>query len=178
MPGERGRLIQNYVDMAIGRPRFAIEGLGVVGDGPSASVPRRLVHTANMAPVGVYQSAIFSDIDGTLVHYLQPHELAQVSAPLPCLPCSSSCLLSKTADRARSDRPPRCTQVRGTELLMLPASSTGRLGVISKGSLQRVAALRARGAAFALVSGARTSTVLQRLPFLPAADALVAENGE
>jgi hypothetical protein len=28
------------------------------------------------------------------------------------------------------------------------------------------------------VSGARTSTVLQRLPFLPAADAIIAENGE
>lgn len=28
-----------------------------------------------------------------------------------------------------------------------------------------------------IVSGARTSTVLQRLPYLPAADAIVAENG-
>lgn len=51
-------------------------------------------------------------------------------------------------------------------------------GIISQASLEKAAALRrVHGAAFVLVSGARTSTVLQRLPFLPAADAIIAENG-
>jgi hydroxymethylpyrimidine pyrophosphatase-like HAD family hydrolase len=51
-------------------------------------------------------------------------------------------------------------------------------GFISTASLQKAAALRQQGAAFVIVSGARTSTVLQRLPYLPAADAIIAENGE
>lgn len=51
-------------------------------------------------------------------------------------------------------------------------------GFISQASLEKAAVLRQQGAAFVIVSGARTSTVLQRLPYLPAADAIVAENGE
>lgn len=51
-------------------------------------------------------------------------------------------------------------------------------GFISQASLEKAAAVRKQGAAFVIVSGARTSTVLQRLPYLPAADAIIAENGE
>jgi len=89
---------------------------------------------------------------------------------------------------------------------MLPASSTGKLvrvwhsacssactviysahgvnavgdlqGIISASSIEKAAALRKMGAAFVIVSGARTATVLQRLPYLPAADAVIAENGK
>lgn len=50
-------------------------------------------------------------------------------------------------------------------------------GIISYASLVKAAELRKMGAAFVIVSGARTSTVLQRLPYLPAADAILAENG-
>lgn len=50
-------------------------------------------------------------------------------------------------------------------------------GIISHASLEKAAAVRRQGAAFVIVSGARTSTVLTRLPYLPAADAIISENG-
>ncbi|KIY91963.1 hypothetical protein MNEG_16000, partial [Monoraphidium neglectum] len=50
-------------------------------------------------------------------------------------------------------------------------------GIISRETLRLAAALRASGARLAIVSGARTATVLQRLPYLPYADAIVSENG-
>jgi hydroxymethylpyrimidine pyrophosphatase-like HAD family hydrolase len=51
-------------------------------------------------------------------------------------------------------------------------------GIISQASLAKAAELRKSGTAVIVISGARTSTVLQRLPYLPAADAIIAENGE
>jgi hydroxymethylpyrimidine pyrophosphatase-like HAD family hydrolase len=50
-------------------------------------------------------------------------------------------------------------------------------GVISARTLQQVAHLRRNDIKFVIVTGARTSTLLQRLPHLPAADAFVSENG-
>ncbi|WIA36362.1 hypothetical protein OEZ86_007679 [Tetradesmus obliquus] len=91
-----------------------------------------------------FRNICFSDIDGTLVHYL--------------------------------DDPAQLQEVVG-DILMLPQSSTGRLGIISQASLAKAAQLRKAGAALVIISGARTSTVLQRLPYLPAADAIIAENG-
>lgn len=43
--------------------------------------------------------------------------------------------------------------------------------------LQLYAVARQLGVKLALITGARLSTTLQRLPFLPAADAIVAESG-
>jgi hydroxymethylpyrimidine pyrophosphatase-like HAD family hydrolase len=51
-------------------------------------------------------------------------------------------------------------------------------GIISQASLTKAAQLRTSGTAVIIISGARTSTVMQRLPYLPAADAIIAENGE
>lgn len=68
-------------------------------------------------------------------------------------------------------------QADAARLLALPPSTTGRVGAISQGSLERYAAVRASGARLVVVSGARTPTLLQRLPFIPAADAYVSENG-
>ena len=50
-------------------------------------------------------------------------------------------------------------------------------GVISAGTLHRVANLRAQGVKFVVITGARLSTLLMRLPFLPFCDALVCESG-
>ncbi|KAK9814335.1 hypothetical protein WJX72_004109 [[Myrmecia] bisecta] len=50
-------------------------------------------------------------------------------------------------------------------------------GVISVKTLTELASLRAGGAVLVLLTGARLSTLQQRLPFLPAADAYVCENG-
>jgi len=62
-------------------------------------------------------------------------------------------------------------------VLALPPSSTGLTGFISLRTLQLVAQLRQRGHRFAVVSGMRMSTFLQRLRQLPEADAYVVENG-
>jgi hypothetical protein len=59
-----------------------------------------------------------------------------------------------------------------------PARAPARhQGVISRRTLELCAVLRGCGARLAIVSGARTSTLLGRLPYLPAADAYVSENG-
>lgn len=49
--------------------------------------------------------------------------------------------------------------------------------MISAATLHLVAELRAKGALFVVISGARLSTLLMRLPYLPTADAYVCENG-
>lgn len=64
-----------------------------------------------------------------------------------------------------------------SELLALPVSSTGQRGYISTRSLELLSAARDAGIKVVLISGARTSTVLERLPCLPLADAVVTENG-
>lgn len=50
-------------------------------------------------------------------------------------------------------------------------------GVISLKTLTHLAAIRSAGVLLVLITGARTSTLFQRLPCLPAADAYVSENG-
>ncbi|CAM9618146.1 unnamed protein product [Scytosiphon promiscuus] len=86
---------------------------------------------------------LFSDIDGTLVHYYE--------------------------DEAAAPGPP--------EVLPLPASATGRKARISKETLKLAARLRTSGSRLVLVSGTRYSTFVNRLPYLPRADAYVIENG-
>jgi hypothetical protein len=62
-------------------------------------------------------------------------------------------------------------------IIELPASKTGVVGVISSLTFHKCQALRRRGIKLVLVSGARTSTLLQRLAYLPRADAYCAESG-
>lgn len=57
------------------------------------------------------------------------------------------------------------------EMLCIPQ------GIISRGTLERMARLRANGTRVVLITGARTSTLIQRAPHLPQADAYVSENG-
>ncbi|KAF5839035.1 HAD-like domain-containing protein [Dunaliella salina] len=65
----------------------------------------------------------------------------------------------------------------GNMLLTTPPSTSGRVGVISSATIDMVAAFRKQGLKFVVVTGARLSTLLMRLPYLPYADALVCENG-
>lgn len=60
-------------------------------------------------------------------------------------------------------------------VVVLPKSATGSVGVITSLTTRSFAALRAGGCKVALVTGARTSTLLGRLPYLPRADAYVCE---
>lgn len=64
------------------------------------------------------------------------------------------------------------------ELLTAPPSSTGKVAAISTLTLRKVAALRTKSCKFAIITGARLSTLLSRLPYLPQADAFVCENGD
>jgi hypothetical protein len=86
---------------------------------------------------------VFSDLDGTLVHY--PKKLPKSE--------------------------------RHNALLKLPPSTTGMRGIVSSKTLSLTQDIRKKGAKFVLVSGMRTSTFLNRVPFLPRADAYCTEAG-
>lgn len=64
----------------------------------------------------------------------------------------------------------------GKEVIHLPASSSGLCAHISLQTLTLVTSLKTR-CRFALVSGMRTSTFLQRRSFLPTSDAYAVESG-
>ncbi|KAL3910916.1 MAG: hypothetical protein SGILL_007497 [Bacillariaceae sp.] len=85
---------------------------------------------------------VFSDLDGTLLHY--------------------------------PDKIPSSFK----QILKLPPSSTGMRGIISTKTLQLIQEIRQRqNKKFVLVSGMRTSTFVNRLPYLPRADAYCTEAG-
>ena len=108
---------------------------------------------------------VFSDVDGTLVHY--PNHLPRPDAT--------------TTDAASSD------------LIYLPPSKTGTRGVLSKRTLELCHTLRTgasrsslssnqassirKTTPLVLISGMRSTTLFQRLPYLPRADAYVSESG-
>eukprot|EP00798_Chlamydomonas_sp_ICE-L_P012596 gene12596-15822_t len=62
-------------------------------------------------------------------------------------------------------------------VLITPPCVSGRHGEISSTTFHKVAKLRSQGVHFCVITGARLSTLLMRLAFLPAADAFVCENG-
>jgi hypothetical protein len=68
-------------------------------------------------------------------------------------------------------------QARTAEVLKMPMSTTGKVAWISTAVMHAIARHRRSGIPFVLISGARSTTVLARLPWLPQADAVVAENG-
>ena len=110
---------------------------------------------------------VFSDVDGTLVHY-----------PAPPSSASASELNENNNESA---------------LLRLPPSSTGTRGIISYKTLQLCQRLRQMEVLsstledeksrkkhyvkFVLVSGMRTTTLFQRVSYLPFSDAYCCENG-
>jgi len=107
--------------------------------------------------------AIFSDLDGTIVHFPKWFEAHGVTMPVR-QPEASRCEVLRASDGAA--RPCR----------LLPESTMGD-GVVSDRTVELVAQLRAEGILFVIVTGARKSTTLERLPMLPAADAVVCETG-
>lgn len=109
---------------------------------------------------------IFSDIDGTFVHY--PKILNEIG---------------EIQTLEESDEGPTGLQfVNKTSglchpLIALPTSSTGQQGYLSLETLKMVRRLREEGIIFVIISGARYATILERYPFMPLADAVVVENG-
>jgi len=101
--------------------------------------------------------AVFSDIDGTLVHY--PKHLMQ------------------QGNNSGDDGEDTHYDDNNSDLLYLPPSKSGQRGVISFKTLRLCQQLRNEGVPFVLVTGARSTTLFQRLPYLPRADAYVSESG-
>lgn len=126
---------------------ISIEGSttdGIVTDIASESFTPRMVVDDDVPGTEIKDiSIVFSDLDGTLLHY--PSKIPK-SQP-------------------------------ANQLLKLPPSSTGMRGIISSKTLCMVQDIRRRGIKFVLVSGMRTSTFLERLPYLPRADAYCTEDG-
>jgi len=109
---------------------------------PDGTITRREV-----LPVKI----IFSDIDGSLVHYDKTYESQQQQ------------------QQQNGDE---------NELIFLPPSATGIRGVISSQTLSTCQKLRMeKNVKLVLITGARTSTLLNRLPYLPRADVYVSEGG-
>ena len=113
------------------------------------------IPTSSVSAAHTHQ-LLFSDIDGTCVHY------ENKGAPFKTL---GDALAERCIDGLRSD------------ILRLPPSSSGSRGVISRKTLRMYAAVRALGMKLVLISGCRMSTLLERLPYLPKADAYVCESG-
>ena len=101
---------------------------------------------------------IFSDVDGALIHYPKKTEKGD------------------SATTTQQPEPP-ATLESSRQILALPPSATGMKGIISAQTLQSCRDLRQRGVKLVLVSGMRTSTLLNRLPYLPRADAYCTEAG-
>jgi hypothetical protein len=108
---------------------------------------------------------VFSDVDGTLVHYPPSRQPKQWT--------------TQDASAVRDD------DDDGQGMLQLPPSATGTQGIISCRTLRLCREIRRQqqqqqqegSVRLVLVSGMRTSTLLQRLPYLPRADAYCSEGG-
>lgn len=105
---------------------------------------------------------LFSDIDGTCVHYNDDGKVILASHQTE----NGLVWVAKSTTNGLS-----------SDVLLLPPSTSGSKGFISIRSLQLFAAVRAMGIKLVLISGCRAPTLMQRLPFLPLADAYVCESG-
>jgi len=106
--------------------------------------------------------AIFSDLDGTIVHFpawFEQHGTKIVSR-------------DEEAKRAIVESPTGETR----ECRLLPSSTMGD-GFVSERTIELVQALRAEGIKFVIVTAARKSTLFERQPMLPACDAACCETG-
>eukprot|EP01065_Artemidia_motanka_P052318 TRINITY_DN9420_c0_g1_i2.p2 TRINITY_DN9420_c0_g1~~TRINITY_DN9420_c0_g1_i2.p2 ORF type:complete len:311 (+),score=127.07 TRINITY_DN9420_c0_g1_i2:758-1690(+) len=105
---------------------------------------------------------VFSDLDGTLVQFeahFRPHGRIEHRPGDPPL-------TAWYVDNGGQER--RCR--------VLPTSSIG-CGLFSERSAELIRRLRCHSVAFVYVTGARKSTLLARLPFMPVADLAICETG-
>jgi len=104
---------------------------------------------------------IFSDLDGTLCHF----ERDTIKHGVKTTENKEMC----TAIVRNKDGQTRACR-------LLPASTMGN-GTVSERTIELVGKLRAHGVKFVIISGARTTTIQERLPFLPLVDAVACETG-
>ncbi len=106
--------------------------------------------------------AVFSDLDGTLVHFpawFEQHGSTVVSTDAE----SRTAVVQSPGGETRDCR-------------LLPSSTMGD-GVVSDRTVKLVDELRAEGVLFVIITAARKSTLLERLPQLPTCDVAVCEAG-
>ncbi len=103
---------------------------------------------------------IFSDIDGTLAHY-EKHFKAYAKVRR-----------SKNGKIFYEDKTTKIVR----ECIALPTLTSGD-AYISQRTLELIGKIRSHGVLFALISGARTTTFIQRMKMLPEVDIAIAENG-
>lgn len=113
--------------------------------------------------------AVFSDLDGTLVHFSSWFEAHGVR------------LVEGAQGSGNEGEDPLRATVENDEgerraCRVLPRSTMG-LGYVSDRTVELVADLRERGVKFVIITAARKSTLLERLPLLPTADVAVCECG-
>jgi hypothetical protein len=117
---------------------------------------------------------LFSDIDGTLVHYVHNESVPARIEPgvIESVHHATGAVAEGIRDRHLDNR-----------LLHLPPTSSGLEGYISSRTLRLCRDVRRKcqsngeTAKLVLISGARASTLLQRIPYLPRADAYCCESG-
>ena len=106
--------------------------------------------------------AVFSDLDGTLVHFPAWFE-AHGSKIVRRDPTAGTATVRSPDGQERACR-------------LLPSSTMGD-GLVSERTVELIDELRALGVLFVVVTAARKSTLLERLPLLPAVDVAVGETG-
>lgn len=112
---------------------------------------------------------LFSDIDGTCVHYTDGEDWVISQSDDPD---QGTLVLAKWGTNEND-----IDIAQWSSALLLPPSTSGSRGIISRRTIDLYAAIRALGIKIVLISGCRYTTFLQRLAFLPAADAYVCESG-
>jgi hydroxymethylpyrimidine pyrophosphatase-like HAD family hydrolase len=117
--------------------------------------------------------AVFSDIDGTLVHYRGKLELLGYSYLGPVDPPRTHAVSSEAVHVFRHD-----ATLREVECIPVYSATLGG-GFCSLRTIELVAQLREQGVKFVVISGARTSTLLKRWhsKAIPACDYYVGEGG-
>ena len=106
--------------------------------------------------------AIFSDLDGTIVHFPRWFEAHGTKVISRDLELKRAVVQSPTGETR--------------ECRLLPSSTMGD-GFVSERTIELVKALRDEGIAFVIVTAARKSTLFERQPMLPACDAACCETG-
>ena len=106
--------------------------------------------------------AVFSDLDGTLVHFPKWFE-EHGSKIVRRDPAAGTATVRSPDGQERACR-------------LLPSSTMGD-GLVSERTVELIDELRALGVLFVVVTAARKSTLLERLPLLPAVDVAVGETG-
>uniref|UniRef100_A0A7S1XIB5 Trehalose-phosphatase n=1 Tax=Erythrolobus australicus TaxID=1077150 RepID=A0A7S1XIB5_9RHOD len=112
--------------------------------------------------MGSVPRVLFSDIDGTLVHYPKHFEEYAVV---------------ETLDEERKSATLRYLETGERIECVVLSSLTGGQAFLSRRTLELVRQIRERGVLFVMITGARSSTYMQRRAQLPSADYEFFENG-